>query len=275
MKDKKVNQIRTPEHEPVSRFKSLRSAGVLVVAVALLAGNIGYLLGASGPLDDGTVLEHGSLVTGASYIFFEDDGIYKVRNGWTGAINHSDTVFEDAWADMMAQMSSGGLIYVADGEYEKTSVLGLDIRSNVTVQMSQGAKVVLADNVGDSPVIFGLTDRSNVAIKGGVLDGNKDGQTTTAGIAAMGISFTTVTDSLIEGVTIKDIGTAAALSGYGIYLNDASSNRIIGNHIDGCKRENLVLFTNSDFCTVSNNVFQNAEDRRICRARFKLFHHHR
>jgi parallel beta-helix repeat protein len=198
-----------------------------------------------------------------SFIIWKSGSTYYIKNGATGAVAYTGTVFETVWASMMATLTSGGFVYIKSGTYTKTNVTALDILSNVEIYMEPGANITLSNNVGDSPGIFAATSKTNITIRGGMLDGNKAGQTTTAGIGAMAISFTSVTDSLIFGVHIKNVGTAAALSGYGIYLNASTANRIIGNHIEGCKRENAVLFNGSNNCIVQGNIFEDADDRHM------------
>lgn len=156
---------------------------------------------------------------------------------------------------------AGGKILLY-GTFSKGNIAGIAIPSDTVLDL-QG-KLRLIDNVGDSPVIFASSGTTNITITGnGILDGNKSGQTTTAGIVAMGISFINVSNSQIDSISIIDMGTAVAQSGYGLYLNGSSFNRIHDVYLSGSKRENLCLYNNSNYNVVSGVIANNTPNRNF------------
>lgn len=159
--------------------------------------------------------------------------------------------------------ASGGAVILSQGTFYKNNVAPITLNSNVQLLMQPNTIIKLTANPGDDPVILSATSKSNILIRGGILDGSKALQTTIVGTGAMGISFTTVTDSWIDQVTVKDMGTSIAMSGRGIYFNGSSYNRITNCLCTGSKRQNIVIYLNSNYNIIANNVTKSSEDRNI------------
>ena len=150
--------------------------------------------------------------------------------------------------------ASGGAVILSQGTFYKNTVAPITLNSNVQLLMQPNTIIKLTANPGNNPVILAATSKSNILIRGGILDGSKALQTTIIDIEAMGISFVGVTDSWIDQVTIKDMGSSVALSGRGIYFNTSSRNRITNCLCTGSKRQNIVIYLNSNNNILSNNV---------------------
>ncbi len=157
--------------------------------------------------------------------------------------------------------AAGGSVFLHAGTYTKINLTEISIPSNTALIMASNAILKFGNGLtGANPAMISCSYVENVTIQGGIIDGNKTNQATT-GIAAMGIKFIGVSDSRISNVLIKNIGTPESLSGYGIYLNTSSYNVIDSCVISGCKRENLVLFSSSNYNTVSKIKSTDSEDR--------------
>ena len=157
--------------------------------------------------------------------------------------------------------ASGGAVILSQGTFYKNTVAPITLNSNVQLLMQPNTIIKLTANPGNNPVILSATSKSNILIRGGILDGSKALQTTIIDIEAMGISFTSVTDSRIDQVTVKDMGSSVALSGRGIYFNTSSRNQITNCLCTGSKRQNIVIYLNSNNNIIVNNVCKDSEDR--------------
>lgn len=158
---------------------------------------------------------------------------------------------------------SGGAVLLSQGTFYKNNAAGITLESNVQILMQPNTIIQLTANPGNDPVVFSADTKSNILIRGGIIDGKKALQTTITGTDAMGISFTAVTNSWIDQVTIKDFGTSVALSGRGIYFAGSSYNRVTNCLLSGNKRQNLVLYSASDYNVIAGNIADASDDRNF------------
>jgi len=169
--------------------------------------------------------------------------------------------------------ASGGAVILSQGTFYKNNAAAITLNSNVQILMQPNTIIELTANPGNDPLIFSATTKTNILIRGGILDGKKALQTTITGTDAMGINFSAVTNSWIDQVTVKDMGTSVALSGRGIYLATSTGNRITNCTLTGNKRQNLVLYDNSNYNIVSSNYASGSDDRNyVCHtASYNIF----
>ena len=110
-----IKRFRVEKRNAESKFKGLKYAGVLVVALCMICGSFGYLLGASGPTGFGTVIEPGSMVGSADYVIFKDGSNYKARNGTTGAIDYSDSSIKSVVESALNHSGNSASIRISSG----------------------------------------------------------------------------------------------------------------------------------------------------------------
>ena len=87
----------------------------------MICGSFGYLLGASGPTEWGTVIEPGSMVSNADYTIFVDGTNYKARNGTTGNIEYSSTNASQVINNAISDSSAGAIIEFNGNSFELNS----------------------------------------------------------------------------------------------------------------------------------------------------------
>jgi hypothetical protein len=115
------------EKEKIKKKIYLKWIGI--IALIILATNIGYFIGITVAQTPSIYLEPASLQTEASYIIFNDNGVIKVRNGKTGNIDFSGTNARVIIQSVVNALTNGGKIFIKRGEY--------DIDSEITIAISE------------------------------------------------------------------------------------------------------------------------------------------
>lgn len=176
---------------------------------------------------------------------------------WGNRIQICDGV--DDQAQIIAAAAVGGHILVTDGSFYFSAVADLD-NNNYLQGQGDTTVFIMGDGItGD--ICIRTSGKSGVKISDLKIDGQKAAQT---GVQLQeAIRFISTTDSEIRNVLIVNVGTTAALSGYGIYLNGSSRNIIANCRLSGCKRENLCLYSDSDKNLVVGVIAKDGEDRNF------------
>ena len=151
-----LSQYRTSINPPYKRKDLLSILGTLLILLALpLTVFVAVKVRPWGPRAAGTaaapantasVIEPGSMVSGASYIVFADGSNYYVRNGRTGEIQFSGTDAGQVINSAINALPSGaGSIQLTEGTFNVGSTINL--KSYVTLE-GQGAGVTRLSAVG-------------------------------------------------------------------------------------------------------------------------------
>jgi parallel beta-helix repeat protein len=179
----------------------------------------------------------------ASYIVFEDSGVYKAKNCSSGQIDYSSTNASYVINSALSSLT-GGRIWK-----EKVLLKGtFDINTQLNVYdntiLEIDGRLELTASI--TYMIYAINE-VNIEIRGGVLDGN--------GIGAIGIFFSNCYDCDIEGAEIRDFAEPAidlyGSSGDGCYGNTIKDNYIYncaGGAIDGA-----IYLRNCDNNSVTGN----------------------
>ena len=161
---------------------------------------------AAAPTTIGSVIEPGSMVSGASYIVFADGTNYYARNGKTGEIQFSGS--NDATPVIQAAIdalpATGGKVVLTEGTFTLSNSIVLG--STGTVLEGQGYGTLIQYN-GD-------------LIAGNAAIGHNNGAT-----------YRTVTDAAVRNLRIKNNG-AVSHSNILIGWNDHIPQRITIDHVE-------------------------------------------
>ena len=256
--DGQVKRFRV-EKKKESKFKGLKYAGVLVVALCMICGSFGYLLGASGPTGFGTVIEPGvwsmmpiADIRGFRNILCEKWSDRRDRLHGVDAIALFDSVFSslDTSRTEMAIIGLSGQFAVSPA----TSTWALDV-PDWTYIYGQNSSIRLADSSSQTHLgIIGINDGHNIVIDGLTIDGNMAGQVDNGGDSYQrGISVKTSAGETSHNITIKNCHvvdvTRVAISaislnyypshGYNrdivVSNNKVENGRITGNSLERCQ----------------------------------------
>jgi len=218
------------------------SYGLLLLAVALVSYNVGYVYGQA--LSATIVIEPRSFTETATYIIFgedmDGDGILDIiyaKNGTTGEIEFSGTSASAVIQQAMDALGPyGGKILIKKGVY----IINATLKPPSGILISgEGPSTVLRLGNGTSIRVFWLDNVNNVIIENLAFDGNKlyvgepDGMTKCVGIYITHNS----TGNIIRNNYFYNFKSHSILMQYA----GASGNIVIGN-----------VFTNNDhwdFCS--------------------------
>ncbi len=158
-----------------------------------------------------SVLENGAAVD-AELIKVRDSNLnpaHKITRGATVVVAASDSSAKSkAQADYICDgtndeveiqaaitAGAGGKITLLEGNYIKGNILGISVPSNTEIELLGTIK--FANNVGDGAIIFKNSDSTNdnIRIIGGILDGNRNNQSSGHQTA---IQFTSVNRSTVD-----------------------------------------------------------------------------
>lgn len=192
----------------------------------------------------------------ATIVVAASDSLYPERADY-----HCDGVADNVeiQAAINALPAGGGRVVLLEGTFDISN--DIDLVSNLKLS-GQGDSTILqmADGVAGDHCLTGNAI-TNVEISDLLVDGDKAAQT---GVQTQfGIYWTTVSHSIIIGVSVIDVGSSAALSGYGIYFNNCDHNVVTNCKLSGCKRENIVIFNGSDYNIFSNSITRDCDDRNV------------
>ena len=133
-------------------------------------------------------------------IYINGSTIYA-KSGDNGSIIDRSTNTTRVIQNTINKLTNGGKI-VLNGNFIKTTVQPIMISSDIEILINGSIKFV--DGIGDGAIIFANDDpikgNENISIIGGIIDGNKDNQSSGQQIA---INFTKVSRSAIDTI-IKD-----------------------------------------------------------------------
>ena len=192
------------------------------IALALVAVLVTAQASSAYSISSSTVATYNqfSFVTPQSYTVFTDGTTTYAKSGATGAIDYSGTnatiVIQSALDHLTAGRTYKETVtirgdYTISGMIQVPSYTVLTIDGKLTEASSRDLPAMIRNEN------YGVSVDSNIEIHGGILDGNKAGGSTGHGIQLDG-----VTDSLVQGVTVKNVGGA---SGRGIYITTTSPSR--------------------------------------------------
>ncbi len=111
-----------------------------LIFISLISGFIGYTAFSSSLISD-TTIESGSLAGDASYILFVEGSTYYAKNGITGAMDYSETVFSTLFNTVADLLTGGGVIKVLAGRYPIAAELGIDYRGIRLIGMGNNLTV--------------------------------------------------------------------------------------------------------------------------------------
>lgn len=209
-------------NEPRTRRTTLSQLGILFVAVILISGSLGYLIGAvDGPSGFGTVIEPGGMVEDASFIIFKDGSTYYAKNGTTGAIDYSDSNLTSIFDSVIDANPDGGTIRFKQSEYTLSYDLVLDV-DNIALVADPGVTIIA--EFGAEVTIPILVTGNNCTIRGFKFDGNNP---VTTGISPM-------IELRGDGNTFEgNILTNCKF--YGVQFYNATNGKCINNIISKCQ----------------------------------------
>jgi len=103
-----------------SKLKLTYIVTAVAISCLMVGASLGIIIKATTP-GFPTVIEPGSMVSGASYVVFKDGTTYYAKNGTTGAIDYSDSnarVLLQEVSDFLGATNSAGTVYLKIGNYD-------------------------------------------------------------------------------------------------------------------------------------------------------------
>jgi len=241
-----IKRFRVEKKNAESKFKGLKYAGVLVVALCMVCGSFGYLLGAAPASAPNTVLD------------WEGLEAYKI-NG----VRYANPDDVDSIQDALDNMTSGGLLVIPAGDY--TSIAQIEIMYNWTAVIGVGWATHIYSTYGHSGLY--INEKSNILIKDIWLEG--------AGIAAGGTDlgvnmltceYVTVTNCrftewpndplIIHGPDTHDCGVFNSIfseCAEGPELKGGTCNVISGCQLNNITEEAIEITMRPDYDEQSSN----------------------
>jgi hypothetical protein len=131
---RKQERIEKPQASS-SKTRKVYVLGVAFVAVLLLGASFGIMISATTPSIP-TVIEPGSMVTGADYVVFADGGNYYAKNGTTGALAYSNASAYTTINNAIHHLGGGGIIAFSSGIF---NLGGTDLIIDVPGVILQGS----------------------------------------------------------------------------------------------------------------------------------------
>ena len=225
----------------------------LFLTVIIITSSITYVLSASPTI----VIGPATGVSTASYIIYQEGSTYYARNGRTGAISYSSTnssaLFQSTFNGLTVGRTWKEKIIVKDSIIIPTTLL---LPSYITLEIqgsliaSDGLDNSLIANIagwGIDPYDAPPTRNTDIEICGGLIDGNKDGQSSpTDGkctIAMHGVDNLYIHNIIMIDGWTENIRTSFAdnviitnnminrSADDGIAINKLTSNAIVTNNI--------------------------------------------
>jgi len=176
-----------------------------------------------------------------SFMVFREEGLYKARRGDTAEIQFQDPKLHEVLNDVWNALTPGRTWkekVVLKGNFEVPSTITLP---SYTILEIQG-KLRLAD--GAECTLIKVENAENVDIKGGILDGNKAGQTGAYNVIMLGGG----SDYLIDGVKIING------SQDNIYIRHPTGVTVKNCYLGEAARNNLSI-TNGHRIEIIGNTF--------------------
>jgi len=242
--------------QKIPKTLSLKGAFTLMLCAILFTSFFSYIVFSNPDLSYTTILQDGSMVTEADYVFSVESSTYYSRHGRSGAVlsstNFSYLMEYSIDALPTTSTQSGGLLYITSGVYEVTHTINLD-RTNVNIEGADrdNTKLSLADNADCSMFSIKPASLKNfISIRKLTLWGNKANQ----GAESSGVDVSgNVGDLNFEDLYIDNFYTQ------GIYLLPIVriwNVWITDNLIEGCDGSGIYIFPHSawtDFIHIKGN----------------------
>lgn len=162
-------------------------------------------------------------------------------------------------------MADDAQIVLYPGTYWVSNTQEVTIRGSGVRLEGYGATLKLTAGTAVTAEIIKIDTQSDVQIVGLTLDGNKENQTgsgnTSLGECHFGIYAVDCTDIQVRDCTVKNLGSAASISGYGIYFFRTSQSRVDNCYFTGNKREGTCFYFDSDYNIIANCISYKDSDR--------------
>jgi hypothetical protein len=234
------------------------------------SGTLKLLAGSKGMVEFKKKLE---IINSPNYIIYLDGTLTKAYNCETGIIEIVNSVSATVIQYAIDQLTSGGHIYIKQGEYTITAQIS--VKSDITLTGAGKSTILKAQNsLGTPNILFVDTTQSNIIIKDLCIDGNKanrvDGAVDhqQANIYVAGpdvlidscfminstrhsVYFGTVTckRGIMQNCMVKDSGD------HGLYVrNGPESIHVLGNIFLDCGRAGVRFGPTTAYCIADGNT---------------------